>query len=471
MRLESPSPAGIAPDLPALLRALANATGVRFYRGGRPRPARPDVLASPAAFLADLATQLADVSSLPPFQLLYETPAAIVDVEVEGAGPLQLQIGADGAFREANWHGYLAPRAPREVLSWLAEAGLPEPLARYDRWNGPEGNKAYARFVERAPPPFQPLARVVRDRPLGPEVAAAREELERGSGVGGFLRRVSGAGRAAAIKALLEWYGDAEGPLAGRPPHEELPRMALSGYGHKEVLDVLPRLTEPAALRGAGRYILVPEVSPSMLSQYAELPRETRDSLVAAWSSSPADAARLKERLFPDAWRAPAGTTPVALSQTASFRSVATRGDLIVAIDGFELVRLDGGQRRVLTMVPMPGVVSFEGDEIRLQYGGATRLLDVNGTFLRSEPSAPPSGPPASPVPPAPLVLDHDGDTTRVGWKAADGAVTWTQPLSVPRDRIRQVLLLPAGALLHLSAGAGEALVQVDRPASPEPRQ
>ena len=476
MRLAGPSPAGVAPDLPALLRALAGAPAGRVARGGRALPVS-------AAALSDLAKRLSEVEGLPPFQLLYETPlVATVDGAV-GAEPFQVQIGADGAFRDARWHGFVSPRAPREVLSWLASVGVPEPLARYERWLGPEGDSSYSRFVDAAPLPFQPIARAVRHTPVGAEVAAARAELEKGSGVGGFLRRVSGAGQVSAMKALLEWYGAEEGPLEGRPPYQELPRMALSGYGLQEVLDVFARLSDPAGLRGAGRYILVPEVAPSMLAQYAALPQPTREAMVAAWGGSPADAARLRERLFPGSWAAPAGTALVLMSQSASFRSVAARGRDVVAIDNTELVKVDarGGPRAVIARVPVPGVVAFVGEEIALWYSGATRFLDENSTFLRSEVSPAPPQPAAGgpwntesiQLPGEPgheaatadtlVLLAYEGDSTRVGRVSRDGSAAWSDPLPIPREQVRQVVALEGGALLRLAAGAGEALVRVDR--------
>ena len=63
----------------------------------------------------------------------------------------------------------------------------------------------------------------------------------------------------------------------------------------------------------------------------------------SAWAASPADAAVLRERLFPGEWAPPAGTTLWGTSQTSSFRSVAARGDLVVAVDN-ELVRLERGR-------------------------------------------------------------------------------------------------------------------------------
>lgn len=411
MRLANPSPAGSPPDLPALARALSASAGGHILHEGRSVPVS-------ARALADLAVRLPDVVPGAPFQLLYETPLV---VEVEGPERALLQIGADGAFRDARWHGFLAPRSPHAVLVWLASAGVPEPLARFVRWNGAEGDSAYSRFCERAPAPFQPIARTVRETPVGNEVAAARAELEKGSGVGGFLRRLSGGGRASAIEALLAWYGDREAPLADRPPYEELPRLALSAYGLQEVLDVFPRLSDAAALRGAGRFVLVPEVSPSMLAQYAALPERTRESMLAAWSASPADAAALKERVFPGAFRAPAGTSLWAMSRTSRFQSVAARGATVVAIDGNELVRLDGRDRALISMVPMPGIVAFLGEELWLFYGGTLRVLGVGGEVIRSQPA------------PAPAAQSQSVDALRARWPERPGG----RPLVPPEEDLR----------------------------------
>ena len=60
------------------------------------------------------------------------------------------------------------------------------------------------------------------------------------------------------------------------------------------------------------------------------------------------------------------------------------------------------------------------------------------------------------------MLLAHEGDRTRVGWVGRDGSAVWSDPLSIPREQVRQVLALEGGALLRLAAGAGDAIVRVD---------
>jgi hypothetical protein len=335
--------------------------------------------------LRDLAARLEAAPDGAPFQLLHEDP-----VVIEAGAGTRVEIAADGAFRDGSWNAFAAAARPRDVLAWLADAGIPGPLGRFDEAQGPGGVAARAAWIAAAPEAVRAFAEAPPERPLdGAAAAAATRTLEKAAG--GVLGKLWGQrGRGAAIVALLRWYGHGAAPLAARPAYEELPRILLSPYGFQEVLDTFASLRDDAERRGAARFLLAGPVSPSLLEQVGRTPLRAREAIAAALAAVDAPAAaRLRRRLFPEVWRAPAGTTLLAVSSAAALRRAVTDGAEVYAVDGFDLVRLTPGAREVLGPMAQPWPMAGLEGAVLVQRGGTVRRY-VAGAIVETYPAAQP---------------------------------------------------------------------------------
>ena len=520
MRLAGPSPFGDPPDVPGLI--------ARLRSGGRGVLRCEDRAVDLAPERVRKLAELIDPApGVPPFQLLYESPVRVEAIDDAGAS-FHVEIAEDGAVRDARWNAFVAVSMPRAVLAWLAAAGCPGPLDRFDRAESPEARKAW---LAAAPPAVRALAEGHPGGLGGAETGPAVSDFERAAG-----------GRAGSIAALLRWYGQGASPLAGRPAYEELPRMLLSPYGLQEVLDTFGALHDPAELRGAGRFVLAGPVSPSMLAQMERTPRDARDAILGAIEAiDPAASEAARLRLFPPPWAPPAGAALVGVSATARLRRVVAGDGGVFAIDGFEVVRLEAGARAVVCPIFREAPMAWFGGHLWVQYGGTVRKyapggqladalavagpaeIDAARRIAAAWESAAPAGsvavvpadeerqafeafahlgcpPPPSaawagrafvepravlrvtpggsterlPVPgeigawtagPAGLVLTvHDGPATRVARIAEAGEPAAGASIALPRADLLQILACATLAFLRVAAGAGEAMVAIACP-------
>lgn len=294
----------------------------------------------------------------------------------------RFDVAADGSGYWITWNGWAALAHPAELFAWLAAAGLRGPL---EAWNGAQGldaEEVLTAWRDAIPLPFRSSWNRQHEQLVTADFDAAGRQRELIEALGS---------RAAAISALLDWYGAGQGPLRLRPAYESLPRILLATVGFDPVIAVIPTLEASRPLAGAARFVLdATPLAPTLAAPVLALPEEARERLVAAATDAvgPDDAARLRGELFPAPYACPAGATHVGTSISRQLRRLVAGRAGAFAIDGFDLAHFAEGQRTVLQPLPREIPMAAHGGSLWLATGAMVRELDSSGRLLKEHPGA-----------------------------------------------------------------------------------
>lgn len=370
MRVLNPHPFGHAPSHADLSGAIGRATSAALLdaRGEQRIELGPTAIATLGGLLEVREGEPAFDQQL----------AARYGLELSGAqGPLgRLELAADGSVYWPAWNGWAELGRPRELFAWLAEQGLGEPLACWEACHGPAAEEALAAWRQAIPEALASGWDPQHERVLNGDFAAPQKQAELVGALGS---------PAAAIAALLEWYGAGQGPVAERPPYESLPRLVLAGFGFDPLVAVIPALDGDQALAGAARFLLdAAPLSPNLAAPVLALDSAARERVVAvaARQLGEADAARLRAQLFPTPVGCPTGASHVGTSKTRQLRALVCDAQGVFGVDGFELVRLARGETTVLQ--PLLKVVPLAAHQgsVLIAIGAKVRELSATGAVV-----------------------------------------------------------------------------------------
>ncbi|XYH97204.1 hypothetical protein ACMHYB_57170 [Sorangium sp. So ce1128] len=307
--------------------------------------------------------------------------------------PPELPSGGqlDGALlaqrAQQDWSGYADVEEPRGLLLWLAELGVTAPLEVHDAERSAEGRAAREAFFRAAPEALRELvarAEVQGDAPLPASFFQDAEALV-APRLRSFFRR------GATVRGLLRWYGHGRGPLDRRPGYEALPRVFLRHVGLDRIVAAIPGLADELERRGAARRLLDAALTPPDLALLERIPGAAREALVAALErgASAEEGERLRGVLSVDLRGAPAGTELAGVSETGAIHRPVTDGEVVVAIDGSEVVRLAGSGRALIarTLLRAP-LALHDGGVLLFAVAGAIEKRSMKGKLLAQLPAA-----------------------------------------------------------------------------------
>lgn len=278
----------------------------------------------------------------------------------------ELRILPDGSVDWDGWSSWAELVDPRRLFAWLAEAGLAEPLAAWDAWHAPSAAVARAKWREHIPAPLSIDWDPAHEEAIGRSFESFTLQ--------GRLIDALGSEQAAMV-ALLAWYGFGSGPIALRPDYQSVPRLLLNCFGFDPIVAVIPSLESEDERAGAARWLLdAAPLAPILARPMLGLPEATRQALVAVAHDrfGASDAERLRRDLFPEPLAVPPGTTLIGASHTRRLVHLVSDGSCVYAVDGYEVVRFEGGERSVLASV---------GEDPRLGLRDGALLIEEYGAI------------------------------------------------------------------------------------------
>jgi hypothetical protein len=330
----------------------------------------------------------------------------------------------------------------RLFFAWLADHGVPGPLAEYEAslQFQKEAEALRLKWREAAPPEARPFLDGIAPESLAPSQEKSACEP--------ILRALEAAYPAPRdrIARLFAWYGSGAGPWSGYPAYEHVADLLLMQHDFPDVIDaVAAGLDAPEEETGAARFIAIHARTRAERSLVARIPEAVRSSLAARARATGIDdnIARLDAALRrPADPTAPAGTSLAGVSNFGHLTNLHVAGGAAFALAGGRLLRFDPGSTTPVDLGSPPAakgkipvLLAAEGGDLIYTAGDALMKIPAEG------------GPPTK-------IADLPGWTT--SWYFAPPWVYWIEQERPPNERDLWSAVMRA----PLAGGAPEVVLE-----------